>query len=235
MQTVLIAEDDLVYSKLLVSKLKEYGSRFEVISAKDGKEAIEILRQKTISLLVTDIQMPKIDGFKLLAHMNDVYPAIPCFVMTAYRPQETKEKVREEIIRFFHKPLNAEKLGQAIVEVLERDIPLGALRGISVVRFLEMIEMGQKTCLFEVTLPGKEVGLFYFDTGVLYDVVCGDLHGEEAAMAFMTMERAKFKFKYFPRKKIAKRMKADLSTLIREAKRREIGLKPKNFADIRLP
>lgn len=231
MQTVLIAEDDLVYSKLLVSKLKEYGNQFEVISAKDGKEAIEILRQKPIALLVTDIQMPKIDGFKLLAYMNDVFPAIPCFVMTAHKPIETKEKVREDIIRFFQKPLNADELGRSIVQVLERDIPLGVLRGISIVRFLEMIEMAQKTCLFEVELPGKERGLFYFDNGVLYDVICGDLTGEEAAIPFITMERAKFKFKYFPRKKIAKRMKVDLSTLIREAKRREIGLKPRSFAD----
>ncbi len=84
MHTVLIAEDDPIFSRILVTKLKKYGDKFEILSAKDGKEAIEILRQKWISLLVTDIQMSKIDGFKLLAYVNEYHPVIPCFVMTAY-------------------------------------------------------------------------------------------------------------------------------------------------------
>lgn len=230
MHTVLIAEDDPIFLKILVTTLKKYGDKFEILCAQDGKEAIEILRQKSISLLVTDIQMPKIDGFRLLAYVNENYPIIPCFVMTAYNPNGTKDNLTDDIIYFFHKPLDADKLSRAVIQVLERDIPRGALYGVTVVRFLRMIEMEQKTCLFEVKLPNKERGLFYFDKGVLFDVVCGDLKREEAALELITMERAKFRFKYFPKKKIAKRINMDLSSLIKEAKRREIGLAPKKIA-----
>jgi hypothetical protein len=151
--------------------------------------------------------------------------------MTAYKTTEMKDRIQDDIIYFFNKPLDADKLGIAIIQVLERDIPSGVLYGISVVRFLEMIEMEKKTCLFEVKLPDKEKGLFYFNNGVLSDVVCGDLKSEEAAMQLISMERAKFRFKYFPKKKkITKRIKMDLSSLIKEARRREMGLTPKELA-----
>jgi len=55
------------------------------------------------------------------------------------------------------------------------------------------------------------------------------LHWFLVGMDLITMERAKFK--YFPQKKIARRIKMDLSTLIREARRREIGLTPEKFID----
>jgi len=99
---------------------------------------------------------------------------------------------------------------------------MGSLYGVSVVRFWEMIERERKTCLCEVCLPNKERGFFYFNDGVLYDVVCGDLRKEDAAMKFITAESAKFRFKYFPKKKRVKRVKLDLASLIREAKRRTI-------------
>jgi len=223
MHTVLIAEDDLIFLKMLTTALRKYRDKFKFVSAKNGEDAIEILRQKSISLLVTDIQMPKIDGFKLLAHVNEYHPIIPCFVMTAYGSQETMENIPDDTIYFFCKPLDPDELGRAIIQVLERDIPRGRLYGITVVRFLRMIEMAQKTCLFEVRLPNKKKGLFYFDNGVLNDAVCGNLKGEEAARELITMERAKFRFKYLPNEKFPKRIKMDLSSLLTEAMRRELG------------
>jgi len=223
MHTVLIAEDDMIFLRLLTSALKKYRDKFKIISARNGEDAVEILNQKTISLLVTDIQMPKMNGLELLAYVNEHHPVIPCFVMTAHASQETKELLPTDTIYFFPKPLEPDKLGQAIIQVLERDIPRGALYGITVVRFLRMIEMEQVTCLFEVKLPKKEKGLFYFDNGILYDVVCGSLKGEAAARELITLEKATFRFKYFPDKKIEKRIKIDLSSLIMEAMRREAG------------
>lgn len=228
MHRVLIVEDDLIFLKLLTSVLHTFKDKFRFISASNGQDAIEILEEKSISLLVTDIEMPKVDGFELLAYVKKHHPILPCIVMTAHGLDKS---LLSDAVHLFNKPLNPEKMGQTIVQILDRDIPLGTLNGISVLRFLDMIEMERRTCLCEVTLPGKERGFLYFDKGVLYDVVCGDLKKEDAAIKFINAERANFRFKYFPKKKISKRLEIDLSSLIQEAKRRKMGLTPKIIKD----
>ncbi|MEA3280153.1 MAG: response regulator [Thermodesulfobacteriota bacterium] len=221
MHKVLIAEDDPILSKRLVTILGKHRDIFEVISTKDGEEAIDILKQMPVSLLITDIQMPKIDGLELLAYVNEHHPAIPCFVMTSYGTPEMRKKLSKDILRFFNKPVEIDELAQVIIRTLKRDIPLGSMHGIAVVSFLQMIAMEQKTCLFEVSVPEKEKGVLYFEKGILCDAVCGKLKGNEAAFAIITKERASFRFKYFPKKKIAKRITMNLADLIDEALRRE--------------
>ncbi len=221
MDRVLIAEDDRILLKTLTNAFKKYEDKFEVICTNDGQEAIEILKQKQVSLLVTDIQMPNVDGLGLLAYVSENHPAVTCFVMTAYDTPEIKKKLPKDILHFFPKPFQPDELGQAIIQALEQDIPHGSMYGISVVSFLHMIKMEQKTCLFEIDSPTQGKGVLYFEKGVLWDAVCGDSKGEEAALKIITKESAKFSFKHFPEKKITKRIQTDLTHLIEEATRRE--------------
>ena len=232
MHKILIAEDDPILSKRLVTILGKHSDIFEVISTKDGKEAIDVLKQMPVSLLITDIQMPKIDGLELLAYVNEHHPAIPCFVMTAYGTPEMRKRLSKDILRFFNKPVDINELAQVIIQTLKRDIPLGSMHGISVVSFLQMIAMEQKTCLFEVNVPEKKKGILYFEKGILCDAVCGELKGDEAAFAIITKQRASFRFKYFPQKKIAKRIKLNLADLIDEALRREEKLTETEWDEI---
>jgi CheY-like chemotaxis protein len=76
MDKVLIVDDDRVFLQLLQVALKGYGNRFDIITALNGREAIEVLKAENIKLLVTDIQMPEVDGLELLAYINDHHPAV---------------------------------------------------------------------------------------------------------------------------------------------------------------
>jgi len=228
MQTILIAEDDLIFLKFLTSVLHKFKDRFKFISASNGQDAIDYLKEKSISLVVTDIEMPLVDGLELLAYVKANHPTIPCIVMTAHKLDNT---LVDDAVHLFPKPLDPEKMGQAIVEILERNIPTGSLYGISVVGLLEMVKMARKTCLCEVILQNKERGFLYFDNGVLYDVACGDLNKKEATIKLINAGRANFRFKYFSNKKIVKQVKMDLSSLFEEANRRKIGLTPKKFTE----
>jgi CheY-like chemotaxis protein len=217
MKKILIAEDDRIFLKLLVSKLKKFGDHFEILTAGDGQEAVEILDKTRVSALVTDIQMPKMDGFELLAYTNANHPVIPCFVMTAHNRPETRQRMPRDLVRFFSKPFEVNDLAEQIIRVLSRDIPKGAVHGISVVSFLRMIELEQKTCLLEVTTPDVSRGLFYFEKGVLFDAVSGDLKGEEAAMAIMAGQQASFTFRQFPDRQVARKVLTPLSDIIAQA------------------
>ncbi len=217
MDKVLIVEDDNKLQKLLQIRLRKYKNEFEVIFADNGVEGIKILEHKNISLLITDIHMPKLDGMALLAYINDTHPNIPCIVMTAYPTPELKEKISDNIFSFFQKPFQLDELTKAIRQALERDIPDGTIKGISVASFLQMIQLEQKTCLFEVNSPDEGKGIFYFKEGIPYDAICGNLKGEEAALKIIAMEKAEIRFKNITKEKIARHIKTELMGLIMEA------------------
>ena len=110
MDKVLIVEDDRIHLKRLITILGKHQDKFEVVPAGDGQEAIDILEEQPISVLVTDIQMPRVDGLVLLAYVNEHHPKLPCLVMTAYGTPQMKAKLPKDLLRFFHKPFDIEDL-----------------------------------------------------------------------------------------------------------------------------
>jgi DNA-binding NtrC family response regulator len=162
MDKILIAEDDLKLQKFLQARLKKYQNEFEVILASNGEEAAKVLQQKHIALLITDIEMPKYDGMKLLSYINNKFPHIPCIVMSAHMPTGLVEKLSDDnLLRLFQKPFQLDELTQAIRQALEKEVPDGTLKGISVASFLQMIQLEDKTCLFEVTRRERARGFLF--------------------------------------------------------------------------
>ena len=220
MDKVLIAEDDLALQRFLQIRLKKYNDKFVAIFADNGEEAIKILKQTYISLLVTDIVMPGVDGMALLSYMNNKHPHIPCIVMTANATPELEQKFSDDnIVCFFKKPFQLEKFVQTILHALEQDDPDGTLKGISVASFLQMIQLEQKTCLLEVHPPGIEKGHFYFQEGIPHNAFYGDLRGEEAALKIIAMDQAEIRFMNLPSKQIPRQINRELLALIMEAMR----------------
>lgn len=222
MDKILIADDDRILCSFIRKRLQKHSDRFEVILAGNGEEAVEILNQTPISLLVTDIQMPKMDGMALLSYVNNKRPQIPCIVMTSFPTTELEERSStDSLFRLFTKPVQLEELEKAILQALEQEMPHGTLKGISVASFLQMIQLEEKTCLFEVQAPGKDKGFFYFQKGIPYDAIYGDLSGEEAAYEIILMERAEITFRELPDKKIPQKINKEVASLILEAFRRK--------------
>ena len=84
MDTILIVDDSSMLINYLESSLAKYEDRFNFIFAKDGMEAIDLIKDNEISLIVTDLQMPRIDGLGLLAYVHKYHQSIPCIVMSAH-------------------------------------------------------------------------------------------------------------------------------------------------------
>jgi CheY-like chemotaxis protein len=222
MDKILIVDDDRILCKFIRNRLQKYNDRFEIILANDGEEAVDVLKQKYISLLVTDIRMPKMDGMALLCYINNKHPHIPCIVMTSYPTSELEERrLDDNLFRLFPKPFQFEEFEEAVLQALEQDIPDGTLKGISVSSFLQMIQLEEKTCIIEVQSSSKGKGLFYFRKGIAYDAIYGDLKGEEAAYEIIAMKNAEITFKNLPRKKVVKRINTEIAGLIMEAFRRK--------------
>jgi YesN/AraC family two-component response regulator len=217
MKNVLIAEDDPIHLKRLITILGKYKDKFNVIPAKNGQEAIDVFENQPVSLLVTDIQMPEVDGFMLLAYVNKNHPATPCFVMTAYGTSRLKSKLPEDTLRFYQKPFEIDELAASIIEVLEQDASQKPLPGMSVIGILNMIQMEKTTCSFEIESPDQKPGTLFFDKGVLIDAICGELTGEAAALDLIPRKLASFHFKFFLEGSKDRQIKTELDDLIAKA------------------
>ncbi len=69
MDKVLIVDDDAQLLTIITDTLKKYRNKFELITAKDGLDAIKVMRKQPVSLVVTDLKMPNVNGLVLLAYM----------------------------------------------------------------------------------------------------------------------------------------------------------------------
>lgn len=219
MKKVLIVEDDPIFLGLIKESLKSYQDKFQVLTAENGRVAKEIIAKEDISLLLTDIMMPEVDGLALLAYVNDRHYAIPCFVMSAFGTPEIKKLIPKDVLQFFSKPFPVDKLGFTLLKALEDGVPSGTISGISVASFLLLVEMEKKTCLFEVQLPDDTKGLCYFNKGVLFNANYDGMRGEDAVMALLQKEKARFCFKSLPDQKLGRLVNKDLATLIQESRR----------------
>lgn len=225
MDKVLIAEDDLKFQRLLQTRLQKYKDRFEIVLANNGEEAINILEQRPISLVVTDLKMPKVDGLALLAYINENHPLIPCIAITAYGTPEVTERLSKDAFRLLNKPFSTDELAGIILQGLEPDNAGGSLKGISVASFLQLIEMEEKTCFLEISSGNGEKGIVYFKDGKLYDAVYCGLKGEAAAYKLIVMDKASIRLNNFTDGNMPRRINTSLMNLILDAMRQKDEIK----------
>ncbi len=111
---VLIVEDNPNMSSLLSDILLQC---FDLSSkkAQDGQEALNILKEETFDLVITDLMMPKIDGKELLKTVKKSYPHLPVVLITGYEAEFNPEE-EPKPDGFLLKPFKV----QQIDEVLKR-------------------------------------------------------------------------------------------------------------------
>jgi len=164
--------------------------------------------------------MPKVGGVELLAYMNENHHQVTCIVMTGYKSSEIRKRAeQEDILDYLEKPVDLEKLAQAILDGLDR-VEKGAFQaGVAVTSLLQLIDMEQKTCTLEVSRGKEKKGFFYLYDGLPYDARYGDMKGEDAAFQMIGWDHVDFKFKSFPRENIKQIINRTLMALLMEGTR----------------
>ena len=109
MDTILVIEDKDSMLAMLKQTLEAEG--YEVVTAKDGAEGIKRLSDERVGLVLTDLKLPKKDGFEVLKAAKADNPLLPVIVMTAFGTIETAVKaVKEGAYDFLTKPFDTEHL-----------------------------------------------------------------------------------------------------------------------------
>jgi len=180
---VLIVDDNQEMLVSLEEGLSKYDETFSIITAEDGLGAVDELKNSTISLVVTDLKMPKMDGFSLLSHIMEHYPEIPVIIITGYSTSEMERLAQEGgAIGYIAKPFMIDDLAKRIITTLRKEADGGTLHSVSSGIFLQLMELEEKTCTVRLIekSSGKQ-GIFFFLEGQLLDARCDSLRGEAAA------------------------------------------------------
>lgn len=93
---ILIVEDEFAQSLTVKDRLEFEG--YEVITAADGQEGLDKARREKPDLIILDLMLPKIDGYKIcrMLKFDEKYKRIPIIIFTA-RAQESDEKMGAEV------------------------------------------------------------------------------------------------------------------------------------------
>ena len=180
---VLIADDDQTLLKLLSKKFEKFSGVFEPILALDGINAVNILEKEAVSLVISDLQMPRLDGFALLSHIKEFYPDIPVIIITAFgKPKSRQVILSQGAVEYLEKPIVIDDLANMILKYLNKETEGGLLNNASLEMFIQLIEMELKTCTIRVSdKKSDKKGVLFFKEGVLVDARIGKNHGNSAA------------------------------------------------------
>ncbi len=217
---VLIVDDDQEMLLSLKEGFEKYIATFSVLMAGDGLAATEKLEKETISLVITDLRMPRMDGFALLSKIMEQYPDIPVIIMTGYSTPEMESLAQEGgAVGYVEKPFMIDDLAKKVLATLRKESEGGTLHSVSSGMFLQLIEMEQKTCTIRLLdkTSGKQ-GVLFFCDGELFDARVAGLKGEAAAYKIFSWDEVNLSIQNECRQKEQK-VHRDINAILLEAMR----------------
>ncbi|WNM18480.1 sigma-54-dependent transcriptional regulator [Flavobacterium capsici] len=120
-ENILIVDDNYDMLELLQRHLKSFN--FHTYKASSVVEAIEVLKTTSIDLLITDLQMPEINGIELIRYTSEHFPSIPKLVITGFPSVDTAiNAVKSGALDYLIKPFTGEEFKKAIQNCLKNDV-----------------------------------------------------------------------------------------------------------------
>ena len=115
---IMIVDDEVHLARILQFTLQHAG--YEVVTAFDGREAIETFEKERPDLVILDLMLPVIDGYKVcnLIKRDGPQAGVPVIILSArdFEKQKLDEDVRADLL--MEKPFNTENLLEAISRLL---------------------------------------------------------------------------------------------------------------------
>lgn len=196
---ILIVEDDVNLSQILKDIFTNSG--FYVVVARNGEEALEILKSFKPDIIVADILMPGINGFELFSRIRSVpqFRTVPFVFLTALSDQENRFRgLGLGADDYISKPFNPQELVLRINNILKRHQSMmntlqGSLAEISLVDVLQLLESRASTGLLSLRFNNGS-GEIYLENGQIYHMTFNNLVGREALKEMLKQQGGQFEF-----------------------------------------
>lgn len=114
---ILLAEDDQTTRAVLTEALAAEG--YEVHTANDGQDGLQALERFSPDLVLTDLHMPRVDGFQMLRGIARLKPGLPVLVLTVSTNQMAETQARLlGALDVLQKPINLDALLNLVAQLL---------------------------------------------------------------------------------------------------------------------
>jgi CheY-like chemotaxis protein len=191
-RTVLLVEDESATLHFYLAGLRGL-QEFKLLAAENGAEALAVLQSNPVDVVVTDLKMPVLDGYGLLAILAEKYPSLPVIVLTAVaEPGMLNRAVELGALRILAKPIKLSLLMEEI-RAAAAVKPHGIVQGLALSSLLQLLNWERKTATLTVHAP-EGMGYLYVKDGDLVHAACDQEEGLPAAYRILRWEGARVEF-----------------------------------------
>ena len=197
MKKVLLVDSDPVMRKVFQELLDCRNGFIEVFTAVAASEAAKILHNEQVDLVLTTINLPKVNGLKLISYCYQKFPDIKIILLA----KEVHQAISDSIQRF----------PNAILVDIQHDIGMlyrrvttelqieygGQISGVSLPSFLQVLELDHVSCSLKATSK-RAYGFLWVKAGELIAANAGNLKGRKAAIEILSWESVVIDINYAP-------------------------------------
>ena len=196
-QRILILDDEHDILEIYQEILARLPSQPEIHTADNGARAIALLESEPFNLLVSDLRMPTMDGFQVLAIVRRKFPALRLVVMTAAEDEQFRARAYAMgIDLYMEKPKTGKEIinfVDCIESLLERE-EAGGFRGVQSKTLVDIIQLEcltQSSAILKISTATGE-GRIWVQRGEIIDAASGDFSGKEAFLEMLRWKTGNF-------------------------------------------
>lgn len=189
MKRVLVVDDEADMLWMLQRNLNKGMDNVEILAAESGEEALAILSDKQVNLVITDINMPGMNGLDLLVEITNRYPQTGVVIMTAY-PSNTYENqaMLSGSLRFIEKPFDINVMRKIVQDTLQSDEGFqGTVDGIDLMDIVQFNGLARATAALKIKTDDHE-GMIFFKNGNVVHAMCDSESGENAFFKMLSFQ-----------------------------------------------
>lgn len=196
---VLILDDDPEFLDICKQLLSGLASKPEVLTANTASRALALLDSETFSLLLTDLRMPKMDGFQMLAIVRRRLPSQRIVAMSALSDEGASARAYSMGIDLFVEKPKSQKETHLFLEcieaMLERDAQQIGFRGVvehkGLVDIIQLESLAHSSAVLKIT-SGKSIGYIWFREGEIIDAATAKAKAEDAFKEILSWRLGRF-------------------------------------------
>ncbi len=194
---ILLLDDDKDLLELYKEILAQLPSRPEIVTCSKGARAITMLEEEPFNLLISDLNMPKMDGLQVLSIVRRKFPQLRTIVLTSVLDEQFRSRAYSlGVDLFWHKPSNPGEITQlleCIESLLGRD-DNGGFRGLQSKSLLDILQLeclSNNSTLLKIT-NGTATGRIWIHLGEVVDAQTDTATGEGAFRSILTWKSGNF-------------------------------------------
>ncbi len=176
---------------------------WEVFTAESHSQALAVLRQRSMDVVVLDLDMPVMDGLQFLRLLARSHPGQQVAILTGHATEETRKLCLESGAALFLEKLIAPEGFAAVFDALDllaKTAPQGGFHGmmrrVGLQEVLQMECLGRKSSVLEVLTDKVRGRIFVFEGGIIH-AECGSLQGEMALYGLLGLRGGEFNLRPF--------------------------------------